>query len=159
MNEKSGTRTLIRGKKRHHPYMFEPSHSLFRVDRFHHRFSMVVGMRPSPDWFLGTTHFELCTLGGWMESAEIPMYPWDAGTMDGVSYEVSIIDASSTTFQNLSILRTKAFYLVLIKGNKLNCYVIHNTPCYFSLTMYRPLYCNARKPRGGKTPGKIVGSA
>ncbi|XP_063832618.1 spondin-2-like isoform X2 [Ostrinia nubilalis] len=87
MSEKSGTRTLIRGKRRHHPDMFQPSHSLFRVDRIHHRFSMVVGMRPSPDWFLGTTHFELCTTGGWLESAEIPMYPWDAGTMEGVSYE------------------------------------------------------------------------
>ncbi|KAL0818916.1 hypothetical protein ABMA28_008224 [Loxostege sticticalis] len=103
MNEKSGTRTLIRGKKRHHPYMFEPSHSLFRVDRFHHRFSMVVGMRPSPDWFLGTTHFELCTLGGWMESAEIPMYPWDAGTMDGVSYE----SARQATMPKSKVLRVE----------------------------------------------------
>ncbi|CAH0402466.1 unnamed protein product [Chilo suppressalis] len=87
MSEKNGTRTLIRGKRRHHPYMFEASHSLFRVDRFHHQFSIVVGMRPSPDWFLGTSNFELCTPDGWFSNARIPLYPWDAGVMDGVSYE------------------------------------------------------------------------
>ncbi|CAH0596397.1 unnamed protein product [Chrysodeixis includens] len=87
MAERTGTRTLIRGKRRHHPFMSEPSHSLFRVDRFHHLFSIAVGMRPSPDWFLGTSKFELCTKDGWLEESEIPLYPWDAGTMDGVSYE------------------------------------------------------------------------
>ncbi|CAH0677923.1 unnamed protein product [Spodoptera exigua] len=87
MGERSGTRTLIRGKRRHHPYMSEPSHALFRVDRFHHLFSIAVGMRPSPDWFLGTSKFELCTDEGWLEEEEIPLYPWDAGTMDGISYE------------------------------------------------------------------------
>ncbi|KAL4716221.1 hypothetical protein ACJJTC_004715 [Scirpophaga incertulas] len=87
MAERNGTRTLIRGKRRHHPFMFEPSHSLFRVDRFHHQFSIVVGMRPSPDWFLGTSKFELCTPDGWYKKSEIPLYPWDAGFMDGVAYE------------------------------------------------------------------------
>ncbi|PZC74185.1 hypothetical protein B5X24_HaOG208211 [Helicoverpa armigera] len=83
----TGTRTLIRGKRRHHPYMSEASHALFRVDRFHHLFSIAVGMRPSPDWFLGTSQFELCTEDGWVEEEQIPLFPWDAGTMDGVSYE------------------------------------------------------------------------
>ncbi|KAJ8709248.1 hypothetical protein PYW07_009074 [Mythimna separata] len=87
MGERTGTRTLIRGKRRHHPYMSEPSHSLFRVDRFHHLFSIAVGMRPSPDWFLGTSQFELCTDDGWLEEEKIPLFPWDAGTMDGISYE------------------------------------------------------------------------
>lgn len=87
MGEQTGTRTLIRGKRRHHPYMSEPSHALFRVDRFHHLFSIAVGMRPSPDWFLGTSQFELCTADGWLEEATIPLFPWDAGTMDGISYE------------------------------------------------------------------------
>ncbi|XP_060806082.1 spondin-2 [Amyelois transitella] len=87
MNERYGTRTLIRGKRRHHPYMSEPSHAIFRVDRIHHLFSIAVAMRPSPDWFLGTSHFELCTMHGWLEQGQIPLYPWDVGTMDGVSYE------------------------------------------------------------------------
>ncbi|KAM3962091.1 spondin-2 [Aphomia sociella] len=87
MSLNEGTRTLIRGKRRHHPNMFEPSHALFRVDRKHHLFSIAVAMRPSPDWFLGTSSFELCTAAGWLEKAEIPLFPWDAGTMNGVSYE------------------------------------------------------------------------
>ncbi|XP_032522595.2 spondin-2-like isoform X1 [Danaus plexippus] len=87
MSKENGTRTLIRGKRRRHPHMFEPAHSLFRVDRVHHLFSLVVAMKPSPDWFLGVYNFELCTKEGWLEDYEIPLYPWDAGTMDGVSYE------------------------------------------------------------------------
>ncbi|XP_041982672.1 spondin-2-like [Aricia agestis] len=87
MSLTNGTRTLIRGRRRHHPDMFEPSHSLFRVDRIHHLFSVLVAMKPSPDWFLGATKFELCTDLGWLEESEIPLYPWDAGTMDGISYE------------------------------------------------------------------------
>lgn len=84
----TGTRTLIRGKRREHPYMSEPSHSLFRVDRKHHLFSVLIAMKPSPDWFLGVSRFELCTHTGWLEDKEIPLYPWDAGTLDGISYEV-----------------------------------------------------------------------
>lgn len=88
MSLTNGTRTLIRGKRRIHPYMFEPSHSLFRVDRIHHLFSLVIAMKPSPDWFLGVTRFELCTELGWLDEHELPLYPWDAGTLDGISYEV-----------------------------------------------------------------------
>ncbi|XP_045504403.1 spondin-2-like [Colias croceus] len=87
MSPQNGTRTLIRGKRRYHPYMWEPSHSLFRVDKVHHLFSVLVAMKPSPDWFLGATRFELCTDVGWLETSEIPLYPWDAGTVDGISYE------------------------------------------------------------------------
>lgn len=88
ISEYGGTRTLIRGKRRHHPFMFEPSQSLLRADRIHHLFSIAVSMRPSPDWFLGTSEFELCGDDEWLPWAEIPLFPWDAGTMDGISYEV-----------------------------------------------------------------------
>ncbi|XP_023934506.2 spondin-2-like [Bicyclus anynana] len=87
MSLEGGTRTLIRGKRRRHPYMSEPSDSIFRVDRIHHMFSVVVAIKPSPDWFLGVTRFELCTKLGWLEESTIPLYPWDAGVRDGISYE------------------------------------------------------------------------
>ncbi|XP_022114804.2 spondin-1 [Pieris rapae] len=93
MSPLNGTRTLIIGKRRFHPTMGEPSHSLFRVDNVHHLFSLVVAIKPSPDWFLGAYKFELCTNVGWLKESEIPLFPWDAGTMDGVSYE----SASSIT--------------------------------------------------------------
>lgn len=91
MSPLNGTRTLIRGKRRFHPNMGEPSHSLLRVDNIHHLFSVAVAMKPSPDWFLGAYKFELCTNVGWLEESEIPLFPWDAGTMDGVSYEVDVM--------------------------------------------------------------------
>ncbi|CAH2054338.1 unnamed protein product, partial [Iphiclides podalirius] len=87
MSQTGGTRTLIRGRRRHHPEMSEPSHALFRADSIHHMFSIAVAMKPSPDWFLGASRFELCTPLGWLKEHEMPLYPWDAGTMDGVSYE------------------------------------------------------------------------
>ncbi|XP_013165839.1 PREDICTED: spondin-2-like [Papilio xuthus] len=87
MSATGGTRTLIRGKRRHHPEMFEPSYALFRADSIHHMFSVVVAIKPSPDWFLGASRFELCTRNGWLKEYKMPLYPWDAGTMDGVSYE------------------------------------------------------------------------
>lgn len=89
MTEESGTRTLIRGKRRQHPYMHIPSQSLFRVDRIHHLFSIAISLRPSPDWFLGTSKFELCKDNEWLEEHKMPLYPWDAGTADGISYEVT----------------------------------------------------------------------
>ncbi|XP_034836117.1 spondin-2-like isoform X1 [Maniola hyperantus] len=87
MSTDNGTRTLIRGKRRRHPYMSEPSDSIFRVDRIHHMVSVVIAIKPSPDWFLGVTRFELCTKLGWLEEGTIPLYPWDAGVRDGISYE------------------------------------------------------------------------
>ncbi|CAH2239606.1 jg9888, partial [Pararge aegeria aegeria] len=93
MSTDNGTRTLIRGKRRRHPYMSEPSDSLFRVDRIHHMFSVVVAIKPSPDWFLGVSRFELCTKLGWHEESTIPLYPWDAGVRDGISYEELFPDA------------------------------------------------------------------
>ncbi|GBO99462.1 Spondin-1 [Eumeta japonica] len=82
-----GVRTLIKGKGHFHPRMFESSYALFRVDHIHHLFSILVALRPSPDWFLGTSDFELCTKDGWLEENDMPLYPWDAGTANGVSYE------------------------------------------------------------------------
>lgn len=68
--------------------MFEPSQALFRVDPLHHLFSLVIAFKPSPDWFLGAHQFDLCDKEEWVNYFELPLYPWDAGTKDGVSYEV-----------------------------------------------------------------------
>lgn len=69
--------------------MSEPSQALFRVDRTHHLFSVAIALRPSPDWFLGVSKFDLCGDNDWLVYHELPLYPWDAGTMDGISYDVS----------------------------------------------------------------------
>ena len=43
---------------------------------------------PSPDWIVGISSLELCLANcTWLEKKEIPLYPWDAGVDDGISYE------------------------------------------------------------------------
>jgi spondin-1 len=40
-----------------------------------------------PDWFVGVSDLELCTPHGqWIESKEINLYPYDAGTDSGPAY-------------------------------------------------------------------------
>lgn len=88
-----GVRTLIKGKGHGYRKMTLPTYSFFRVDKENHLFSAAVAIYPSPDWFLGVTRFELCqTDNTWLKERELNLYPWDAGTDSGVSYEVSLID-------------------------------------------------------------------
>lgn len=84
-----GVRTLIKGKGHGHGKMTVPTYSFFRVDKDNHLFSAAVAISPSPDWFLGVTMFELCQEDNtWLTERELKLYPWDAGTDSGVSYEV-----------------------------------------------------------------------
>lgn len=53
--------------------------------------SVVTSIIPSPDWFVGVSGYELCTKEcSWIESAEYNLYPWDAGTDDGITYTVRV---------------------------------------------------------------------
>ncbi|XP_026332397.1 spondin-2-like [Hyposmocoma kahamanoa] len=142
MNLEGGTRTLIRGKRRQYPYTSEPQHALFRVSRIHHMFSVIIQMRPSPDWFLGTSKYELCSNEGWLSNHTIPLYPWDAGVMNGVSYDsersitqpsdninrvgVGSFDKASPFFQmNLNDLKPFAYLTV----NRLDVYPLNPEEC------------------------------
>ncbi|XP_035433996.2 spondin-1 isoform X1 [Spodoptera frugiperda] len=83
-----GVRTLIKGKGHGYHKMFLPTYSFFRADKENHLFSAVVAFTPSPDWFLGVTRFELCQADNtWLKERELNLFPWDAGTDSGVSYE------------------------------------------------------------------------
>ncbi|GLH03354.1 Papilin [Gryllus bimaculatus] len=42
---------------------------------------------PSPDWFVGISGLELCLKNcSWIENVKFDLYPWDAGTNDGITY-------------------------------------------------------------------------
>lgn len=70
--------------------MSNPTYAFFRTDKVNHLFTVAVALHPSPDWFLGVTRFELCQEDNtWLPERELDLYPWDAGTDSGVSYEVS----------------------------------------------------------------------
>lgn len=65
--------------------------AVFRVDAAHHLVSLVSMISPSPDWFVGISSLELCeTSCTWVESKVVDLYPWDAGTDKGITYDVNI---------------------------------------------------------------------
>lgn len=51
--------------------------------------SLVTMIGPSPDWFVGVSGYDLCTSNcTWMEEADFDLFPYDAGTDNGISYMV-----------------------------------------------------------------------
>ncbi|CAB3225007.1 unnamed protein product [Arctia plantaginis] len=61
--------------------------AVFRVDAKHHLISLASKLAPSPDWFVGVSALELCNVNcTWSSSATVPLYPYDAGTDNGISY-------------------------------------------------------------------------
>lgn len=84
----SGVRTIIKGKGHGYRKMNNPTYAFFRTDKHHHLVSAAIAFHPSPDWFLGVSRFELCQEDNtWLQERELNLYPWDAGTDSGISYE------------------------------------------------------------------------
>lgn len=80
---------MIKGKGHGYRKMTTPTYAFFRADKVNHLVTTAVSLYPSPDWFLGVTRFELCTEdNSWLQERELDLYPWDAGTDSGASYEV-----------------------------------------------------------------------
>ena len=56
----------------------------------HPRVTLVTMIAPSPDWFVGVLELTLLDAGGdWVESLQVDLYPWDAGTEDGSGFSTS----------------------------------------------------------------------
>ena len=49
--------------------------------------TLVTMVAPSPDWFVGVTGMPLLVSGQWAEQVTATVYPWDAGTDSGTTYE------------------------------------------------------------------------
>ncbi|KAL4704588.1 hypothetical protein ACJJTC_017843 [Scirpophaga incertulas] len=63
------------------------TYAIFQVDPEHHLISLVSKMTPSPDWIVGVSALNLCNKNcTWNTSATIPLYPYDAGIDDAVSF-------------------------------------------------------------------------
>lgn len=44
---------------------------------------------PTPDWIVGVSALELCLANcSWVGQKMLNLYPWDAGTDSGITYEV-----------------------------------------------------------------------
>lgn len=90
INQGGNIRTIIKARGLAHPNITTKTLAVFRVDSENHLVSFVSPMRPSPDWFVGVSALELCQeTCDWVETKVLYLYPWDAGTADGTSYEVS----------------------------------------------------------------------
>ena len=81
-------RTIIKARGLWHPNVQGKTFAIFRTDPKNHLVSLVSMLGPSPDWIVGISALELCMANcTWLEKKEIPLYPWDAGVDDGISYE------------------------------------------------------------------------
>jgi hypothetical protein len=98
-------RTIIKARELSYPHITGTSYTVFRVDRENHLISLVSKIIPSPDWIVGVANLELCTKNcSWVASRTLNLYPWDAGTDDGVSYNSP--DAPSTPPQAVKMITT-----------------------------------------------------
>lgn len=85
----SRLRTLIKAAGLWYPYVNTNTSTTFRVDRVHHKVSLASMFGPSPDWVVGVSGLNLCNADcSWTDSLDIDLYPWDAGTDNGISYMV-----------------------------------------------------------------------
>ncbi|XP_012230745.1 spondin-1 isoform X2 [Linepithema humile] len=80
-------RTIIKARGISYPNVTGKTFAVFRVDRKNHLMSLVSRIDPSPDWLVGVDGLELCLPNcSWIEHKELNLYPYDAGTDDGITY-------------------------------------------------------------------------
>lgn len=58
----------------------------FNIDQDHSLVSLVTMIAPSPDWFVGVHDLDLFAGGQWVESLEVPLFAYDAGTDSGPEF-------------------------------------------------------------------------
>jgi hypothetical protein len=64
----------------------------FEIGREHPLVSLVSMVAPSPDWFVGVDSLSLVEGGDWAAERVVTLYPWDAGTDSGATYEAPDLD-------------------------------------------------------------------
>ncbi|KAJ8679348.1 hypothetical protein QAD02_015135 [Eretmocerus hayati] len=86
-NKAKFLRTYIKAPGLWYPRVNSNTSADFKVDRKHPLLSVASMLGPSPDWVVGVSKLNLCLLDcTWMKSMTIDLYPWDAGTDNGISY-------------------------------------------------------------------------
>ncbi|XP_015593470.1 spondin-1 [Cephus cinctus] len=80
-------KTLIKAAGLWYPNVNANTTTSFKVDRKHPLVSVASMLGPSPDWVIGVSKLNVCQKDcSWMRSMIIDLYPWDAGTDNGISY-------------------------------------------------------------------------
>jgi len=65
----------------------------FEITRDYPLVTLVSMVAPSPDWFVGVHDLSLLEGGDWTSERTITLFPYDAGTDDGITYAAPDIDA------------------------------------------------------------------
>ncbi|XP_072746118.1 spondin-1 isoform X2 [Anoplolepis gracilipes] len=100
-------RTIIKARGIAYPNVTGRTFAVFRVDNKHHLMSLVSKIDPSPDWIVGVSGLELCLPNcSWIIHKELNLYPYDAGTDDGITY----LSADSPTEPQEPIRRITSTY-------------------------------------------------
>ncbi|CAG5081026.1 Similar to SPON1: Spondin-1 (Gallus gallus), partial [Cotesia congregata] len=80
-------RTLVKAAGLWYPNVNTNTTTSFRVDKKHPLLSVASMLGPSPDWVVGVSKLNLCERDcSWKKSLIIDLYPWDAGTDNGITY-------------------------------------------------------------------------
>ncbi|XP_004927733.1 spondin-1 [Bombyx mori] len=80
-------RSIVKAQGLWHPRVNSNTSAAFTVDKKRHYLSLASMFGPSPDWVVGVSGLDLCQKDcSWVESKIIDLYPYDAGTDNGVSY-------------------------------------------------------------------------
>ncbi len=58
----------------------------FEISPNHPLVSLVSMLAPSPDWFVGVRDLSLCEDGTWIETVEVELFVYDAGTDSGATF-------------------------------------------------------------------------
>jgi hypothetical protein len=64
----------------------------FAISRSRPRVTLVSMVAPSPDWFVGVSGLDLFAGGSWAELVVVPLYPWDAGTDGGATFDSADVE-------------------------------------------------------------------
>ncbi|EEC16558.1 F-spondin, putative [Ixodes scapularis] len=85
--ESGKIRTIIKARGLWYPNVNGKTFAVFRLDKKHHVMSVLSMLGPSPDWIVGVSSLELCLKNcSWITEKTMNLYPWDAGTSEGVTY-------------------------------------------------------------------------
>ncbi|XP_039746457.1 spondin-1 isoform X1 [Pararge aegeria] len=80
-------RSVLKAGGLWHPRLNQNTSAAFVADRKRHLLSLASMFGPSPDWVVGVSGLNLCNKNcTWAESKVIDLFPYDAGTDDGISY-------------------------------------------------------------------------
>ncbi len=77
------------------------------ISESHPLLSMVSMIAPSPDWFIGVHDLDLRQAGIWRDSFSIDLYPYDAGTDDGIDFKSD--DANTNPQEPIQLINTAPF--------------------------------------------------